>query len=134
MYHLAQMKQIFPKGLLLEKTMAPDEKTLCMKPDLKITLLHDAVLSGKDKASKGNNTLGFRKAFHSHLVSFFNAYPKASLLLLSCIIFSGFYPFLVKPFNSTGFNFVCTLYEFIEIQGDDVPEEILQIHSIENVN
>ena len=134
MYHMAQMKHIFPKGLLLEKTTAPDKKTLCMKPDLKITLLHDAMLSGMDKASKGNNTLGFRKAFHSHIVSFVKAYPKVSLLLLYCIIFSGFYLFLFKPFNSTGFNFVCTLYEFIAIQGDDFPEEILQSHSIENAS
>lgn len=84
MYHLAQMKHIFPKGLLLEKTIAPDEKTLRMKPDLKITLLHDAVLSGKDKASKGNNTLGFRKAFHSCLVAFVKAYPKPSSCCKLC--------------------------------------------------
>ena len=125
MYHLAQMKHIFPEGLLLEKTMTLDEKTLCMNPDLKITLLHDVVLSGKDKASKGNNTLGWRKSFHTCLVAFVKDCPKASLLLLSCIIFWGFYIFLVKPFNSTGFNFVCTLYALITIQGDDVLEVIL---------
>jgi hypothetical protein len=74
--HVAQMKHIFPEGMLLEKTMVHDEKTLCMKPDLKITLLHDAVASGKDKASKGNNTLGLRKAFHTRLVEFVKVYPK----------------------------------------------------------
>lgn len=74
--HVAQMKHIFPEGLLLEKTMVHDEKTLCMKPDLKITLLHDALLSGKDKASNGNNTLGLRKAFYTRLVAFVKAYPK----------------------------------------------------------
>lgn len=74
--HVAQMKHILPEGMLLEKIMAHDEKTLCMKPDLKITLLHDAVLSGKDKVSKANDTLGLRKAFRMRLLEFAEAHPK----------------------------------------------------------
>jgi chromatin licensing and DNA replication factor 1 len=84
--HVAQMKHILPEGMLLEKIMVHDEETLCMKPDLKITLLHDAVLSGKCKVSKANNTLGLRKSFRTRLVEFVKAHPNVSLLHLSCII------------------------------------------------
>lgn len=74
--HVAQMKHLLSEGMLLEKIMAHDEKTLCMKPDLKITLLYDAVLIGKDKVPKANNTLGLRKAFRTRLVEFVKAHPK----------------------------------------------------------
>ena len=49
---------------------------LTVKLDLKITLLHDVVLSGKDKVSKANDTLGLRKSFHMHLLDFAEAHPK----------------------------------------------------------
>lgn len=84
--HVAQMKHILPEGLLLEKIMTHDEERLCMKPELKITVLHDAVLSGKSKVSKANNTLGLRKAFRTRLMEFVKAHPNVSLLQLSCII------------------------------------------------
>ena len=57
------MKHILPEGMLRENIMAHDKKTLCMESDLKITRLHDVVLSGKDKVSKVNNTIGLRKVF-----------------------------------------------------------------------
>ena len=37
------MKYILPKGIEIEKVVVVDNKSLCMKPDLKITLVFDFV-------------------------------------------------------------------------------------------
>ncbi|PKA56021.1 CDT1-like protein b [Apostasia shenzhenica] len=37
--HLAQMKYAFPDAIQIEKVLIHDEKTLCMKPDLKVNLI-----------------------------------------------------------------------------------------------
>uniref|UniRef100_A0A0C9RKT2 TSA: Wollemia nobilis Ref_Wollemi_Transcript_13229_2293 transcribed RNA sequence n=1 Tax=Wollemia nobilis TaxID=56998 RepID=A0A0C9RKT2_9CONI len=66
--HLGQMKHILPQALLLEKIMVQDEKTLCMKPDLKITLL------GKD--GQKLNALCLRKEFRAGLLEFAKSHPQ----------------------------------------------------------
>ncbi|GLJ32858.1 hypothetical protein SUGI_0661870 [Cryptomeria japonica] len=78
--HVAQMKFILPEGLLLEKILVHDEKTLCMKADLKISLLRDALNSVKERqvfgfASKVN-TSNLRKTFHTRLVEFVQSHPE----------------------------------------------------------
>ncbi|GLJ32856.1 hypothetical protein SUGI_0661850 [Cryptomeria japonica] len=78
--HVAQMKYILPEALLLEKIMVHDEKTLCMKADLKISLLHDALNSAEGgqvfiSASKVNTSI-LRKTFHTRLEEFAQLHPE----------------------------------------------------------
>lgn len=48
------MEYILPKGIEIEKVVVVDKKSLCMKPDLKITLVFDAVEDHSDHISKSN--------------------------------------------------------------------------------
>lgn len=78
--HVAQMKHILPEGMLLEKIMSHDEKTLCMNPDLKITLLYDALPCCEDgqvasSISEANTSL-LRKTFHTRLMEFAMVNPQ----------------------------------------------------------
>ncbi|KAJ0967247.1 hypothetical protein J5N97_024164 [Dioscorea zingiberensis] len=68
--HLAQMKYLFPEAIQMETVLVHDVSSLCMKQDLKITLLHimecpvDPVKSVYASLSE---------AFHSKLEDFLNA-------------------------------------------------------------
>jgi chromatin licensing and DNA replication factor 1 len=41
--HPAQIKYILSEGIEIKKVVVVDKKSLCMKPDLKITLVFDVV-------------------------------------------------------------------------------------------
>lgn len=72
--HLAQMKYVFPEAILIEKILIHDEKSLCMKPDMKITLVLDAVecpLHPDQSAS-----MALCQAFHARLLEFLNTQPE----------------------------------------------------------
>ncbi|KAK9164921.1 hypothetical protein Scep_000112 [Stephania cephalantha] len=73
--HLAQMKHILPEVIEIEKVLSCDEQTLCMKPDLQITLQGDA-LESKLEEKKGSEYTDLRKVFRSRLLEFFKAYPE----------------------------------------------------------
>ncbi|KAL6559297.1 hypothetical protein OROGR_004414 [Orobanche gracilis] len=64
--HIAQMKYILPEGVQIDKILIHDEKTKCMKPDMKIALLLDVV--------KGHNEesvyVALGKLFSSRLREF----------------------------------------------------------------
>ncbi|CAA0823982.1 CDT1-like protein a- chloroplastic [Striga hermonthica] len=53
--HLAQLKFIMPKAIMLEKVLRHDERTSCMRPDLRITLNVEAVKSKNNSQSLGGN-------------------------------------------------------------------------------
>lgn len=71
--HLAQIKYILPEAIQIEKTLVHDKKTLCMKPDMKITLLFD-VVEGHHEQS---DFLALHQLFASRLILFFTMQPEA---------------------------------------------------------
>ncbi|KAF3438407.1 hypothetical protein FNV43_RR21169 [Rhamnella rubrinervis] len=71
--HLAQMKYIFPEALQIEKILIHDKKTLCMQPDMKITLQFD-VVEGHCEVS---DFVALRQVFSLRLYNFFMLHPEA---------------------------------------------------------
>ncbi|RHN52618.1 putative DNA replication factor Cdt1 [Medicago truncatula] len=61
------MKYILPKGIEIEKAVVVDKKSLCMKPDLKITLVFEVVDHFEQSAD-----LAFTQYSNSRLINFFN--------------------------------------------------------------
>ncbi|KAH6798568.1 hypothetical protein C2S51_035052 [Perilla frutescens var. frutescens] len=73
--HLAQLKFLMPEAIVLEKYLQHDEHTSCMKPDLRITLVAEAINSkGKSNFHSGN--LKRRRVFRNRLVDFFKSHPE----------------------------------------------------------
>ncbi|KAK1326612.1 hypothetical protein QJS10_CPA01g00042 [Acorus calamus] len=72
--HLAQIKYIFPDALKIEPVLVHNERSLCMKPDMKITLLLTVVA---DDRSNGSLSLAYCEAFHAKLLEFYNAHPES---------------------------------------------------------
>ncbi|XP_065881711.1 CDT1-like protein b [Euphorbia lathyris] len=66
--HLAQLKYILPEAIQIDKILVHDKETLCMKPDMKITLVFDVV--------DGHRAL--HQLFISKLINYFTANPKMS--------------------------------------------------------
>ncbi|OVA02429.1 CDT1 Geminin-binding domain-like [Macleaya cordata] len=61
--HLAQLKYILPEEIILKKVLLQDERTLCMKSDLQVTLQNDSFRS-------------LEKVFRSRLLDFSKAHPE----------------------------------------------------------
>ncbi|KAH7689971.1 chromatin licensing and DNA replication factor 1 protein [Dioscorea alata] len=74
--HLAQMKYLFPEAIQMEKVLVHDASSLCMKQDLKITLLLHIVDCPSDPAKSTFAALS--EAFHLKLKDFFNAQPEVA--------------------------------------------------------
>lgn len=69
-----------PEAIVLEKILQHDERTSCMKPDIRITLDVEAIKTkGKSKSHSGN--LQLRKVFRSRLLDFFKSHPEVQLVL-----------------------------------------------------
>ncbi|CAJ2667104.1 unnamed protein product [Trifolium pratense] len=79
--HLAQMKYILPEGIEIEKVVVVDKKSLCMKPDLKITLVFEVL----EDHSEQSAYMALGRYFNSRLINFFNQHlegtdiPEATL-------------------------------------------------------
>ncbi|CAK8540972.1 unnamed protein product [Lathyrus sativus] len=71
---LAQMKYILPEGIDIEKVVVIDKKSLCVKPDLKITLVFEVV---KDHSEQSAD-IALRRHFNSRLINFFNLHPQVT--------------------------------------------------------
>ncbi|KAI4351965.1 hypothetical protein L6164_006263 [Bauhinia variegata] len=72
--HLAQMKYILPEAIHIDKILVHDKKSLCMKPDLKITLTFEVVEGNTSESAY----LSLRKLFGSRLIDFFTRRPEAT--------------------------------------------------------
>ncbi|CAL0332631.1 unnamed protein product [Lupinus luteus] len=72
--HLAQMKYILPEGILIEKVLVYDNKSLCMKPDMNITLAFEVV----EENYKDSADMALRRYFSSKLIDFFKMHPEAT--------------------------------------------------------
>ncbi|KAL5982993.1 hypothetical protein ACLOJK_017073 [Asimina triloba] len=69
--HVAQLKYLFPEAIQIEKILTHDERTLCMKPDMKITLVADAL-----EGQLGQSTTSLGKAFRQRLLEFIKSHPE----------------------------------------------------------
>ncbi|GER38424.1 mitochondrial protein [Striga asiatica] len=72
--HLAQMKSILPEAVEIEKILVHDEKTKCMKPDMKIALLLDVVKDHNEESSY----IALGKVFSSRLREFYISHPEGN--------------------------------------------------------
>ncbi|KAL5142726.1 CDT1-like protein a, chloroplastic [Glycine soja] len=72
--HLAQMKYILPKSVCIDKVLVHDKKSLCMVPDMKITLRFEVV---KDCSGESDD-LALRRYFKSKLIDFFDMHPEVA--------------------------------------------------------
>ncbi|MED6133273.1 hypothetical protein PIB30_026857 [Stylosanthes scabra] len=71
---LAQMKYILPEGIHVDKVLVHDKKSLCMKADMKITLVFDVL----EEESNESSDMAFRQYFSSRLMNFSNMHPEAA--------------------------------------------------------
>ncbi|CAJ1952345.1 unnamed protein product [Sphenostylis stenocarpa] len=72
--HLAQMKYILPEGVCIDKVLVHDKKSLCMVPDISITLRFEIVKNCCGKSAD----LSLRRYFRSKLFDFFSMHPEVS--------------------------------------------------------
>ncbi|KAL1356252.1 hypothetical protein HN51_008259 [Arachis hypogaea] len=72
--HLAQMKYILPEGIHIDKVLVHDKKSLCMKSDMKITLVFDFL----EEESNESADMALRQYFSSRLINFSNMHPEAA--------------------------------------------------------
>ncbi|XP_077220660.1 CDT1-like protein a, chloroplastic [Tasmannia lanceolata] len=70
--HLAQIKYIFPEAVQIEKILTHDEGTLCVKPDMKISLLSVVLVGHPDQST----SMALRGGFLSRLLDFANMHPE----------------------------------------------------------
>lgn len=78
--HLAQMKYILSEAIQIDKVFVHDKKSLCMKPDMKITLVFEAVEEHSDQSAD----MALRQYFSSRLIDFFNTHPEVTFSILGC--------------------------------------------------
>lgn len=64
--HLAQMKHVFPEAIDLDTVLVHDKRTLCMKPEMKVTLLMNAETCSMFPAHSPSQSLW--KAFYAKLL------------------------------------------------------------------
>ncbi|XVF32413.1 hypothetical protein REPUB_Repub17cG0080300 [Reevesia pubescens] len=73
--HLAQLKHILPEAIEIKRAMIFDEKTSCMKPDLHVSIIVDAIDFG-DKSKSETKNLKLRKVFRARLTNYLKAHPE----------------------------------------------------------
>ncbi|KAM7479559.1 hypothetical protein LguiA_027772 [Lonicera macranthoides] len=71
--HLAQIKFILPEAVQTDRILIHDEKTMCMKPDMKITLLIDVVEGHREQSTY----IALHQEFDARLFNFFSTHPEA---------------------------------------------------------
>ncbi|PAN46685.2 hypothetical protein PAHAL_9G210000 [Panicum hallii] len=73
--HLAQMKHLFPEAIQIKRILLHDEKSLCMYPDMEITLVMDVVECTSPDESP---SMAICEAFYSKLLNFLDAHHKGT--------------------------------------------------------
>lgn len=86
--HLAQIKYLIPEAIQINKILIHDMKTMCMKPDIKVTLLFDVVEGHHEQSA----FIALSHTFASRLKNFLSAHPKDQ----TCDIPEAVLP---EPFN-----------------------------------
>ncbi|KAL4377482.1 hypothetical protein GQ457_02G003760 [Hibiscus cannabinus] len=72
---LAQLKHILPEAIEIDRILIFDERTSCMKPDLQVRIIPDAIDCGVRSESETKN-LNLRRVFRARLVDYFKAHPE----------------------------------------------------------
>ncbi|KAK4799479.1 hypothetical protein SAY86_024844 [Trapa natans] len=70
--HLAQIKYLLPETIQIDKYLIHDKETLCMIPDVKITLLFDGI----DVHPEHSRVVAVSKLFASRLEDFVSTHPE----------------------------------------------------------
>lgn len=91
--HLAQIKYILPEVVQIDYILIHDVKSLCMKPDMKISLLFDVIEGHQEKST----FMALRQVFAYRLLDFFNTHPEG------CDIPEAILP---EPFNQRTQNII----------------------------
>ncbi|KAK3152917.1 hypothetical protein QOZ80_2BG0165290 [Eleusine coracana subsp. coracana] len=71
--HLAQMKHLFPEAIQIKRILLHDEKSLCMYPEMEISLVMDVV---ECKSTDQSPSMAICEAFYSKLLAFLDAHHK----------------------------------------------------------
>uniref|UniRef100_A0A1D1Z936 CDT1-like protein b n=1 Tax=Anthurium amnicola TaxID=1678845 RepID=A0A1D1Z936_9ARAE len=74
--HLAQMKYLFPEVVHIDKILIHDQISLCMKPDIRISLMFDAAKNLHD--SRQISYVDLCRAFHARLLNFVDMHPEGT--------------------------------------------------------
>lgn len=69
------MKYVFPEAIQIEKVLIHDEKSLCMVPEMKVTLVHGAISLHSEQSA----STALCKAFRAKLLDFFKTHPEVLL-------------------------------------------------------
>ncbi|XP_026436266.1 CDT1-like protein a, chloroplastic [Papaver somniferum] len=70
--HLAQIKYILPEAIHVEKILVLEKRTMCMRQDMKVTLLLDTVETHLDQSP----FTSLIQIFHQRLLKFFSNHPE----------------------------------------------------------
>ncbi|KAI3855263.1 hypothetical protein MKX03_026121 [Papaver bracteatum] len=70
--HLAQIKYLLPEAIHVRKILVHDKRTLCMRQDMKVTLLLDVVEAHPDQSPFTD----LSQIFHQRLLKFFSSHPE----------------------------------------------------------
>ncbi|TYI55483.1 hypothetical protein E1A91_D11G145100v1 [Gossypium mustelinum] len=73
--HLAQLKHVLPEAIEIKRMLVFDEKTSCMKPDLHVSIIMDAIGCGDNSKSETKN-MKLRKVFRDRLADYIKAHPE----------------------------------------------------------
>ncbi|XWS31443.1 hypothetical protein CRYUN_Cryun23aG0076300 [Craigia yunnanensis] len=73
--HLAQLKHILPEAIEIKRMLIFDERTSCMKPDLGVSIIVDAIDCG-DKPGSETKNLNLRRVFRVRLADYLKAHPE----------------------------------------------------------
>ncbi|XVE72958.1 hypothetical protein DITRI_Ditri11bG0079400 [Diplodiscus trichospermus] len=73
--HLAQLKHILPEAIEMKKVLIFDERSSCMKPDLRVSIIADAIDCG-DMSESGAKNLNLRRVFRARLADYLKAHPE----------------------------------------------------------
>ena len=76
--HLAQMKHLFPEAIQIKRILLHDEKSLCMYPEMEITLVMDVV---ECISTDQSPSMAICEAFYSKLLNFLDAHHKVLNLI-----------------------------------------------------
>ncbi|PPR82901.1 hypothetical protein GOBAR_AA37817 [Gossypium barbadense] len=106
--HLAQLKHVLPEAIEIKRMLVFDEKTSCMKPDLHVSIIMDAIDCGDNSKSETKN-MKLRKVFRDRLADYIKAHPELYTLLR-----------MVEKLLMKG-----PMIGSKQLQGDEIPEEDL---------
>ncbi|GMI98710.1 hypothetical protein HRI_003540200 [Hibiscus trionum] len=75
--HLAQLKRILPEAIEIKRMLIFDEKTSCMKPDLHVSIIVNAIdCGGQSESESETKNMNLRRVFRTRIADYFKAHPE----------------------------------------------------------